>query len=92
MKKKWAVLLAAGLLTASLAGCGGAQKEEGQAASSGGADTENTADGDGAEAADNGENAEESGESSGKRRRIPGSLCIYCRQSLQCHGGDQGGL
>ena len=64
MKKKWAVLLAAGLLTASLAGCGGAQKEEGQAASSGGADTENTADGDGAEAADNRENAEESGESS----------------------------
>ena len=82
MKKKWAVLLAAGLLTASLAGCGGAQKEEGQAASSGGADTENTADGDGAEAADNGENAEESGESSGEAEEDSQDLYVFIAASL----------
>ena len=82
MKKKWAVLLAAGLLAASLAGCGGAQKEEGQAASSGGADTENTADGDGAEAADNGENAEESGESSGEAEEDSQDLYVFIAASL----------
>lgn len=82
MKKKRAVLLAAGLLALSLAGCGGAQKEEGQAAASGGAGTENTTDGADKEAEVNGENAEESGEPSGEAAEDSRDLYVFIAASL----------